>query len=130
MIHAAKKEFHEVAPLMTIEAYAALDVELFRRRMNLMDRNRYFHTGAIIGTAILTDCKLIDQEYHDFIKELCPEEFLYGDFTVGRYAWRLEKPQLFKTPIPTPGKQGFWNFGEDVRIRNGELYIGEAENRE
>lgn len=130
MIHAAKKEFHEVAPLMTIEAYAALEAELFRRRMNLMDRNRYFHTGAIIGTAILTDCKLIDQEYHDFIKELCPEEFLYGDFTVGRYAWRLEKPQLFKTPIPTPGKQGFWNFGEDVRIRNGELYIGEAENRE
>jgi len=78
----------------------------------------------------LTDCKLIDQEYHDFIKELCPEEFLYGDFTVGRYAWRLEKPQLFKTPIPTPGKQGLWNFGENVRIRNGELYIGEAENRE
>lgn len=130
LIHAAKKEFHEVAPLMTIEAYAALEAELFRRNMNLMDRNRYFHTGAIIGTAILTDCKLIDQEYHDFIKELCPEEFLYGDFTVGRYAWRLEKPQLFKTPIPTPGKQGLWNFGEDVRIRNGELYIGEAENRE
>ena len=126
MIHAAKKEFHEVAPLMTIEAYAALEAELFRRNMNLMDRNRYFHTGAIIGTAILTDCKLIDQEYHDFIKELCPEEFLYGDFTVGRYAWRFEKPQLFKTPIPVSGKQGLWNFGENVQIRNGELYIKEA----
>lgn len=80
-------------------------------------------TGAIIGSAILTDCKLIDQEYHDFIKELCPEEFLYGDFTVGRYAWRLEKPQLFKNPIPASGKQGLWNFGENVRIRNGKLEI-------
>ena len=88
-----------------------------------MDRNRYFRTGAIIGTAILTDCKLIDQAYHDFIKELCPEEFRFGDFTVGRYAWRLERPQLFKNPIPASGKQGLWNFGENVRIRNGELEI-------
>ena len=45
-------------------------------------------------------------------------------------AWRLEKPQLFKKPIPASGKQGLWNFGENVRIRNGELYIKEAENRE
>lgn len=128
LIHSAKKEFHEVAPLMTIEAYAALEAELFRRRMNLMDRNRYFHTGAIIGTAILTDCKLIDQEYHDFIKELCPEEFLYGDFTVGRYAWRLEEPEIFKNPIPASGKQGLWNFDGSIWIRNGELFIKEAEH--
>ena len=82
--------------------------------------------GAIIGKAILVDCKLIDEEYREFIETLCPAEFAFGDFTVGRYAWRLEKPQLFKTPIPTPGRQGLWNFGENVRIRNGELYIGEA----
>lgn len=92
------------------------------------ERNLVF--GAIIGKAILVDCKLIDEEYREFIETLCPTEFAFGDFTVGRYAWRLEKPQLFKTPIPTPGKQGLWNFGENVRIRNGELYIGEAENRE
>ena len=78
--------------------------------------NRFecFPTGAIIGAAILADCKLIDQAYHDFIKNLCPEEFLYGDFTVGRYAWRLEQPVLFKNPIPAAGKQRLWEY-------NGEL---------
>ena len=92
--------------------------------------NRFerFPTGAIIGKAILRDCKLIDQEYHDFIKELCPEEFLYGDFTVGRYAWRLEEPEIFKNPIPASGKQGLWNFDGSIWIRNGELFIKEAEH--
>lgn len=84
-------------------------------------------TGVIIGKAILTDCKLIDQTYHDFIKELCPEEFLYGDFTVGRYAWRLEEPEIFKNPIPASGKQSLWNFDGSIWIRNGELFIKEAE---
>lgn len=61
-------------------------------------------TKVIIGTAILTDCKLIDQAYHDFTEWLCPEEYCYGDFTIGRYAWRLESPQLFENPIPASGR--------------------------
>ena len=77
-------------------------------------------TGAIIGKAILTDCKLIDQAYHDFIKELCPAEFAYGDFTVGRYAWRMEKPKLFKNPIPVSGKQGLWNW-DPVFIKHANM---------
>lgn len=66
--------------------------------------------GAIIGMAQLVDCKLIDEEYHRFIKDLCPAEFAFGDFTIGRYAWRMEKPVLFKNPIPVSGKQGLWNY--------------------
>lgn len=87
----------------------------FRCR-KLYNRFGGFPTRAIIGTAILTDCKLIDQAYHDFTEWLCPEEYLYGDFTVGRYAWRLEKPRLFKKPIPAYGRPGLGDFGEDVQI--------------
>ena len=82
--------------------------------------------GAIIGKAILVDCKLIDEGYRDFVETMCPAEFAFGDFTVGRYAWRLEQPVLFKKPIPVAGKQGLWNFGENVRICNDELYIKEV----
>lgn len=128
LIHAAKKDPLVGICQMPDEAWgeALLDFKLHKS----FNRFEKFPTGSIIGTAILTDCKLIDQEYHDFIKELCPKEFLYGDFTVGRYAWRIERPQLFKNPIPAAGKQGLWNFGESIWIRNGELHIREAEHEQ
>ncbi len=111
LIHAAKRDdFYNLVNLMPSEGAAALYSWVFATKGNKSDIAAYFPTGAIIGKAILTDCKLIDQAYHDFIKELCPEEFLYGDFTVGRYAWRLEKPKLFKNPVPASGKQGLWNW--------------------
>lgn len=86
------------------------------RCRKLYNRFVNFPTKAIIGTAVLTDCKLIDQAYHDFTEWLCPEEYLYGDFTIGGYAWRLEKPRLFKNPIPASGRLGLGDFGEDVQI--------------
>ena len=126
LIHAAKKD-----PLFGICQMPDEGWEKALLSFGLHEAfNRFerFPTGVIIGKAILRDCKLIDQEYHDFIKELCPEEFLYGDFTVGRYAWRLEEPEIFKNPIPASGKQGLWNFDGSIWIRNGELFIKEAEH--
>ena len=120
LIHAAKSDHSGIL------LHIPMNELKYFQEAGITSRIDKLQTGAIIGAAILTDCKLIDQTYHDFIKEFCPEEFLYGDFTVGRYAWRFEKPQLFKTPIPVSGKQGLWNFGENVQIRNGELYIKEA----
>lgn len=33
----------------------------------------------------------------------------FGDFSIGRYAWKLAKPRMFKTPIQFKGAQGFFN---------------------
>lgn len=112
LIHAAAKDPLFGISAMTDEAWEK--VLLSFGLYETFNRFERFPTGAIIGAAILTDCKLIDQAYHDFTKDLCPEEFLYGDFTVGRYAWRLEKPVLFKNPVPAAGKQRLWEY-------NGEL---------
>lgn len=117
LIHAAKKPYSQTERLMTAESRKKIRDTLGLGFVNWREK---IPTGVIIGKAILTDCKLIDQTYHDFIKELCPEEFLYGDFTVGRYAWRLEKPQLFKNPIPASGKQGLWNW-EPVFIKHANV---------
>lgn len=108
LIHAAKKDPLFGISAMTDEAWEK--VLLSFGLYEAFNRFERFPAGAIIGKAILTDCKLIDQTYHDFIKDLCPEEYLYGDFTVGRYAWRLEEPVLFKKPIPASGRQRLWNW--------------------
>lgn len=70
--------------------------------------------GVIIGKAKLTACKLIDEEYSNFVKEFCPAEYAFGDFTPGRYAWVLEEPVLFDKPIPASGKQGLWNWDGEL----------------
>jgi hypothetical protein len=70
--------------------------------------------GCIVGMAQLVDCKHIDQTYHDFIRDLCPEEYAFGDFRIGRYAWELKEPVLFDKPMPASGKQGLWNYERSV----------------
>lgn len=39
-------------------------------------------------------------------------ERLLGDYSPGRFAWVLQNPVMFKTPIPAHGKQGWWNWEE------------------
>ena len=42
---------------------------------------------------------------------LVPEnERHFGDFTSGRYAWKLEVLDVFSPPIAARGMQGIWNW--------------------
>ncbi len=60
--------------------------------------------GAVVGVARLVaidsvdDPRLITSEIE---REL-------GDYSPGRWAWIMEEPIAFKTPIPTKGFQGLW----------------------
>ena len=123
LIHASKKPYSQTERLMTAKSR-----KLIRDTLGLgfIDWRQRIPTGVIIGKAKLTDCKLIDESYYQFTRDLCPEEFVYGDFTPGRYAWVFEEPELFKNPLPAAGKQGLWNFDGSIWIHNGELYIKEA----
>jgi activating signal cointegrator 1 len=38
------------------------------------------------------------------------EEYYFGDYSPGRFAWLLRSPILFKEPIPAAGALGFWNY--------------------
>ena len=44
--------------------------------------------------------------------EVTGKELLFGDFSEGRYAWKLANPVLFEKPIPARGHQGFWKWEE------------------
>lgn len=128
LIHAAQKDPLFGITRMPEEGWLnALKAFGFSEAFN---RFQKFPTGAIIGKAKLTDCKLIDEAYYQFTKDLCPEEFLYGDFTPGRYAWVFEEPELFKNPLPVSGRQGLWNWEGAIWSRNGELYIEEVNDHD
>ncbi len=124
LIHAAKKDPIWGISVMPDEAWekALLSFGLYES----FNRFEKFPTGVIIGKAKLTDCKLIDESYYQLTKDLCPEEFAYGDFTPGRWAWVFEDPEIFENPVPAAGKQGLWSWDGSIWSRNGKLYIREA----
>jgi hypothetical protein len=41
----------------------------------------------------------------------------FGDFTPGRFAWRLENLRVLPEPIPMVGRQGLFNVPADVLAR-------------
>lgn len=61
--------------------------------------------GAVIGTAIL-DASIPTEQLEN------PGPF--GDFSPGRYAWRMREPILLSEPIPFIGKQGFFEVPDDL----------------
>jgi len=70
--------------------------------------------GAILGSAVLAECipteKLTDPGY-------------FGDFTPGRFAWRMEDPIILPSPVPFVGKQGFFEV-PDVVFSGAEAAYG------
>jgi len=69
--------------------------------------------GAIIGTVELVDCVPVDQ----IVDSISERERLLGDYSPGRFAWKLKDPVMFEKPIPVKGKQGWWNWNEaEVKI--------------
>ena len=75
-----------------------------------------FPTGAVIGKVNLVSCLQIDELTAALIKEQNPDEYAFGDYTPGRYAWVMEDAVLFHDPVCIPGRQGLWNWdGKGVK---------------
>ena len=62
--------------------------------------------GAVVGTVEIVGCVPVE----DVVDGLTEREKALGDYSPGRWAWVLKNPVMFDTPIPTRGKQGWWNW--------------------
>lgn len=105
-IHAAKRPVRR-----TIDALAEGDLwetlALFESLFPGPGELVQLSTGAIVGTAILARCNLIDEA---FVAKLTPQERALGDFTLGRYAWEFQEKIPVAPPIPVKGMQGLWEW--------------------
>ena len=86
--------------------------------------------GAVIATAKIRSCYRIEDrpqwtgpEWYkvslststsgftsEFFMMISEEEYLFGDWRQGRYAWRLDDVQPLPEPVPARGMQGLWNW--------------------
>ena len=65
--------------------------------------------GNIICKVNLVDFLYMDQKFLDEISKN-NQEYLCGDYRIGRYAWILENVEKIDIPIPKKGHLNIWSF--------------------
>lgn len=75
--------------------------------------------GAVIATAELIGCWEIGKHplsgtpvlnVNGQCRSISDEEWLFGNYTPGRFAWELDKVNLLEKAIPARGMQGLWEW--------------------
>lgn len=62
--------------------------------------------GAVIGSAVLSGFFRIDDE---LAAKTTEADRVTGNWTPGRYAWRLDDRRLLDEPVPWKGQQGWFS---------------------
>lgn len=110
LIHSAGK--------FVFEDHGKLQYEPFNKYGNLY---RKPSVGAIIGWVRVG--RIIPTT--EWMREFKPgkngedatwENYHFGDFAPGRWAWELLEPLMFKTPIKFLGTQSLWEYHEFIDI--------------
>lgn len=106
-IHASKKWDNEI--ISYVYDWRVQKVML-KYRLQEWDLAR----GAIVCIGELTDC---------IPTSLVPKnEQRFGDFTPGRFAWKIEHVKTLLNPIEIRGKQGLWNWAPPLNLEFTEVY--------
>ena len=124
-IHAAQKIDKEIC------CYQPFNSALFRNDINALDM---LPIGAIICICNLVDCleitgrtkvqgvtvgaALVNGE-----KIIRGNELAFGDYTPGRFAWKLKDVHQLKEPIPTKGAQQLWNWDATPHLVTIDPYV-------
>lgn len=107
-IHAAKRWTPAQRALIAQEPFKSALMEAGIYELPL---GKILGKVELVNTALCTSLKgrLVFPMGGDGIVVKRPE-LDFGDFSPGRYAWKLENPERLVAPIPAMGQQGFWTF--------------------
>jgi hypothetical protein len=118
-IHAATK-MHILGKIMCREFSKLLDIVPYTGSWLYYLEYSVGPFGKIVATAKLVDCVEITDEnevmeyatigYGEKQNIVDGNEYHFGDYTPGRYAWILDDIQRLDVPIPAKGKQRLWNW--------------------
>lgn len=66
--------------------------------------------SSLIAVGHLAECVRTEHG----IRDAGLQEIEFGDWSPGRYAWRIDNVWRFDRPIPIRGAQGLWDIPDDV----------------
>jgi activating signal cointegrator 1 len=72
-------------------------------------------TGLIIATCQIDGCckvadNLVGSAFLDNLELITDNEYNFGDYSEGRYAWELSNIKLLDKPIPAKGQLSLWEY--------------------
>lgn len=99
-----------------IQASASKLAKEIKDRKELMNlfNDKDLSYGNIICKCNLVDCIYMTDKFIEEEKNKNYNNFISGNYKVGRYAWVLDNITIIK-PIPVKGKLGIWNYDEKER---------------
>lgn len=86
------------------------------RRTRLPDALDDLPHGYLLGVVRVESCKRMTEVD---LKRLSSREYWFGDWQLGRYAWRLRVVEAYGEPIPVKGGQKIWNYNEPIEAAGG-----------
>lgn len=75
--------------------------------------------GCVVAVGNLVDCSEIPNRFGYPSRQkvilangrhVHGNEYIFGDYSPGRYAWILSDVKILPEPIPAKGRQGLWNW--------------------
>lgn len=79
-------------------------------RTPLRDAGIVTYTSLALGCVVAVGELTAIYATRELWLKLNRQERAFGDFTPGRYAWRIQNVRLLEEPIPVSGKQGLWEW--------------------
>jgi hypothetical protein len=70
--------------------------------------------GAIVATVVLARCSEITVESADELERRNPDEYAFGNYAPGRFAWVLRDVERLAVPVPFKGSQGIFDVPEHL----------------
>jgi hypothetical protein len=80
----------------------------YKEQLDLL-KDKEFKYGYIIAKCKLIDCKYMTDELIEEVKRN-HNEYICGEYKVGRYAWMIKDVEILEKPIPAKGQLGLWEF--------------------
>lgn len=73
--------------------------------------------GKVLCIVRLVDCCPTDNVTRKALPgfRISPKEENFGDYSSGRYAWKMELVEVFEQPIPALGHQRLWEWPEAMQ---------------
>lgn len=81
-----------------------------------IERSYQLPHGYVIGEVTLVEClKMADMTVNVPANSIDPrsvsqQEWMFGDWSIGRWAWLFEDPIIYKTPVKQKGQLNVWNW--------------------
>lgn len=75
-------------------------------------------TGMVIATANIVDCHKIISDYEDHAimhtgLKISGNEYRFGNYEDGRYAWELDTVQVLAEPVKAKGQLSLWEWNSE-----------------